>query len=137
MQEQSARTCIVDNHPGLLFWSIKVVITNRLSVVGRRKTGYASCMSSQTVTIEITPQTAAMLRAKAEAQGVSVDELLCLIFEAPNGKQENIDSLLDWEYLAECAADADPSITLIEVREALSKIPVSMTKDFYEERDER
>ncbi|MCI0388184.1 MAG: hypothetical protein MOB07_05375 [Acidobacteria bacterium] len=94
-------------------------------------------MNTQTVTIEVAPQTAAMLQAKAEAQGVSLDELLRLVFEAPNEKEESLDSLLDWEYIAECTAEADPSITLEEVREALSKIPCSMTEDFRRERDER
>lgn len=97
-------------------------------------------MGNQMVTIEVAPQTAAMLQAKAEAQGVSLDELLRLVFEAPEApeeNEENLDSLLDREYIAECAADADHSITLEEVREAMSKIPGSMTDDFRRERDER
>jgi len=94
-------------------------------------------MTGQTVTIQITQQTAAMLQARADAQGVSLDELLRLLFEAPNGRQENLDALLDWEYIAECAAEADPSITLEEVRQGLSKIEGSMVEDFRRERDER
>ena len=47
------------------------------------------------------------------------------------------DALLDLDYIAECSLLADPAITLTEVREALSKIPGSMTGDFYRERDER
>ena len=89
------------------------------------------------VTIEVAPQTAAMLKAKAEAQEVSLDELLRLVFEALEENEKNLDSLLDREYIAECAADADHSITLEEVREAMSKIPGSMTDDFRWERDER
>lgn len=45
-------------------------------------------MEPQTVTIEVAPQTAAILQAKADAKGVSLDELLLSTFEAPNGKQE-------------------------------------------------
>ena len=94
-------------------------------------------MKTQTATIEVAPRTAAILQAKAEAQGMSVDELLRLVLEAPNEAEGSLDSLLDWEYIAECAAEADPSITLEEVRQALSKIPGSLTEDFREERDER
>jgi hypothetical protein len=93
-------------------------------------------MESQTVTIQIAPQTAAMLQAKATAEGVSLDELLLLTFEAPNGAKEG-ESLLDETYIAECAAEADPSITLAEVREALSKISGSMSDEVARERDER
>jgi len=94
-------------------------------------------MTEQTVTIQIAQQTAVMLQARADAQGVSLDELLRLLFEAPNGKQESTDALLDWDYIAECAAEADPSITLEEVRKGLSKIEGSMVEDFRQERDER
>ena len=94
-------------------------------------------MNTQTVTIEVTPQTAAMLQAKADAQGVSLDELLRSIFEAPNERKTILDSLVDWEYADECAAEADPTVTLEEVRTMLSKIPGSMVDDFRRERDER
>lgn len=53
----------------------------------------------------------------------------------PNGV--SVESLLDWDYITECAAEANPSVTLEEVRQALSKIPGSMTDDFRAERDER
>jgi hypothetical protein len=43
----------------------------------------------------------------------------------------------DTEYLAACAAEADPGISLEAVRAALAKIPGSMTADFIAERDER
>jgi hypothetical protein len=45
-------------------------------------------MEPQTVTIEVTPQTAAMLQAKATAKGVSLDELLLSVLEAQNGIAE-------------------------------------------------
>ena len=47
-----------------------------------------------------------------------------------------IDELLDVEYLQACAREADHSITLETVREALSRIPGSLTADFVAERDE-
>ena len=47
------------------------------------------------------------------------------------------DHLLDSDFLANCAKEADPSITLESVRQALSKIPGSMTDDFIAEREER
>lgn len=57
--------------------------------------------------------------------------------EALPREDEAVDDLLDHEYMTACAADADPSTTLEAVREALSKIPGSMTADFIAERDER
>lgn len=48
-----------------------------------------------------------------------------------------VEELLDWEYIRDCASAADPSVTLAEVQQALSKIPGSMTDDFSAERDER
>jgi hypothetical protein len=44
---------------------------------------------------------------------------------------------LDMECLKLCAAEADESISLEAVRDALSKIPGSLTADFIAERDER
>jgi predicted DNA-binding antitoxin AbrB/MazE fold protein len=44
---------------------------------------------------------------------------------------------LDTECLAACADEADDTVTLEEVREALAKIPGSLTQDFIAERDER
>jgi len=93
-------------------------------------------MESQTVTIQIALQTAALLQAKADAEGVSLDELLLLTFEAPNGVKE-AEALLDESYIAQCATEADPAITLAEVREALSKISGSMSDEVTRERDER
>lgn len=43
---------------------------------------------------------------------------------------------LDVEYLQLCATEADESISLEAVREALSKIPGSLTADFIAEREE-
>jgi len=55
----------------------------------------------------------------------------------PSTKEAIIDSLIDWEYADECAAEADPSVTLEDVRARLSKISSSMVDDFRRERDER
>lgn len=49
----------------------------------------------------------------------------------------NADDLLDWEYIRACQAEADPSVSLAAVRQALSKIPGTLTADFNAERDER
>ena len=49
------------------------------------------------------------------------------------------DSSEDWldnEYMQSCASKADDSISLEDVRKALSKIPGSLTNDFIQERDE-
>jgi predicted DNA-binding antitoxin AbrB/MazE fold protein len=47
-----------------------------------------------------------------------------------------VEELLDLEYLQACAREADHGISLEAVREALSKIPGSLTADFVAERDE-
>jgi hypothetical protein len=44
---------------------------------------------------------------------------------------------LDTECLRECAAEADERISLDSVRQALSKIPGSLTADFVQERADR
>jgi predicted DNA-binding antitoxin AbrB/MazE fold protein len=54
-----------------------------------------------------------------------------------NGTHPALEELLDTEFHAACAREADPSITLEAVRAALSSIPGSMTEDFIAERDER
>jgi flavin-dependent dehydrogenase/predicted DNA-binding antitoxin AbrB/MazE fold protein len=52
-------------------------------------------------------------------------------------EEDALDGILDREYMEECRAYADDTVTLEEVRAALSKIPGSMTADFIAERDER
>ena len=47
------------------------------------------------------------------------------------------EALLDTEFLAYCAQEADPSVTLEAVRTGLAQIPGSLTDDFVAERDER
>jgi hypothetical protein len=54
-----------------------------------------------------------------------------------NGTRSAAEELLDTEFHAACAREADPSITLEAVRAALSSIPGSRTEDFIAERDER
>jgi hypothetical protein len=46
------------------------------------------------------------------------------------------DSLIDHEFLAYCETQADDSVSLEEVRQALAKIPGSLTDDIRAERDE-
>jgi predicted DNA-binding antitoxin AbrB/MazE fold protein len=54
-----------------------------------------------------------------------------------NGTSAAEEELLDTEFLASCAREADVSVTLESVRQALAKIPGSLTADFIAERDER
>jgi hypothetical protein len=62
----------------------------------------------------------------------SVDLVLTpSFFESPNGEP-----WLDTECLELCAVDTDESISLEAVRQALSKIPGSLTAEFVAERDE-
>jgi predicted DNA-binding antitoxin AbrB/MazE fold protein len=46
------------------------------------------------------------------------------------------DDVLDAEFLENCRAEADPSVSLQAVREALAKIPGSLTDDIRAERDD-
>jgi predicted DNA-binding antitoxin AbrB/MazE fold protein len=59
-----------------------------------------------------------------------------LVLTPAYAKLPNCQPWLDTECLQFYAAEADESITLDEVRQALSKIPGSMTEDFVAERDE-
>jgi hypothetical protein len=47
------------------------------------------------------------------------------------------DSLIDHEFLAYCETQADDSVSLDSVRQALAKIPGSLVPDIRAERDER
>jgi predicted DNA-binding antitoxin AbrB/MazE fold protein len=47
------------------------------------------------------------------------------------------DDLIDTEFLAYCDTQADDTVSLEAVREALAKIPGSLTDDIRAERDER
>jgi len=47
------------------------------------------------------------------------------------------DDMIDTDLMAEAAEHADHSVTLEQVREALSSIPGSMDDDFAAEREER
>ena len=68
--------------------------------------------------------------------GLSEHELVTL--NIVNGTPASGDEdWIDAEFHAQCAQEADPTITLEAVRQALAKIPGSMTADFIAERDER
>lgn len=56
---------------------------------------------------------------------------------APVQNTPDEESCLDVEYMDICAQEADDSISLASVRQALAKIPGSLTADFAAERDER
>ena len=47
------------------------------------------------------------------------------------------EALVDEEFLAYCATQADETVSLEAVRQALAKIPGSLTDDIRAERDER
>jgi predicted DNA-binding antitoxin AbrB/MazE fold protein len=57
------------------------------------------------------------------------------VIVAPEAASE--EEWLDLECLQLCAAEADESISLEAVREALAKIPGSLTADFIQERADR
>ena len=61
-------------------------------------------------------------------------ERVLLTVESADIAEEN---LIDHEFLAYCETQADDSVSLEEVRQALSKIPGSLVDDIRAERDER
>jgi predicted DNA-binding antitoxin AbrB/MazE fold protein len=61
-----------------------------------------------------------------------MQRVILRIDERPNDAEE----LKDKDFLEYCQAEGDPSITLDEVRQALSVIPGSMTEACSAERDE-
>ena len=91
------------------------------------------------VTVNLPAATVERLKERAARSGQSLEMYLETLL---GNKTANVtplaeDEILDTDYLAECAKEADPSITLESVHESLSKIPGSMTQDFIAERDER
>jgi predicted DNA-binding antitoxin AbrB/MazE fold protein len=61
-------------------------------------------------------------------------ERVFLTVESAEAAEEN---LIDQEFLAYCETQADDSVSLEAVRQALSKIPGSLVDDIRAERDER
>jgi predicted DNA-binding antitoxin AbrB/MazE fold protein len=57
-----------------------------------------------------------------------------LTVESIEAAEEN---LIDHEFLADCETQADDSVSLEAVRQALAKIPGSLVDDVRAERDER
>src|SRR5260370_42212000 len=84
----------------------------------------------------IPPDQMESLIEKANENGATPEQFaLLLIVEGLSSRKgptgEN--GILDLEYIAACRAEADPSVSLAAVHEALSKIPGSMTPDFIAE----
>jgi hypothetical protein len=93
-----------------------------------------------TVTIDVSPEIEKKLHALAAQAGQSVEKYLQQLVESKalgeNSPTRAQETYLDTEFLQRCAGEADASVTLEGVRQALSKIPGSMTADFMAERDE-
>ena len=60
-------------------------------------------------------------------------EQVFLTIESSKAAEEG---LLDEEFLADCESQADDTVSLEEVRQALAKIPGSLNDDIRAERDE-
>lgn len=103
--------------------------------------GVIMSLLSQNQTLQINnipPDKMDALKEKASKSGATPEEYaLRLIVEGLSLQEHAINELLDLDYMAACGAEADPTVTLASVRQALSKIPGSMTADFIAERDER
>ncbi len=57
--------------------------------------------------------------------------------QANHGANASLDEMLDWDCIQEAQAIADPTVSLDDVRKALSKIPGSMAEAVIAEREER
>lgn len=66
-----------------------------------------------------------------------VMEALNNAVQSTNNAKDNIEDWLDWDCIREAAAEADSTVTLADVRQALAKIPGSMAESIIAERDER
>jgi len=85
----------------------------------------------------IPPDQMESLIEKANATGETPEEFALRLIVDGLSSQKNIvheNELLDLDYLAACRADADPTVSLAAVQQALSKSPGSMTSDFIAER---
>lgn len=90
-----------------------------------------------TLTIQVPEQVEVLLRAAAAAEGKPLEEYAANLLRSMAVPRAAVADWLDADYHAECEADTSPEYSLEAVREALSKIPGSMTADFISERDER
>lgn len=79
----------------------------------------------------------------AEAAGRNGKQPLDYIIDAlnhavqpNNGAKESLEYWLDWDCIRDAEAEADPTVTLEDVRQALSKIPGSMAEAVIAEREE-
>jgi hypothetical protein len=110
----------------------------RIHCVKAQKKGGAQIMS-MTITLpaelETKVQKAALQKGQVPAEYIL--EAIENAVQPKNGTLPSLDDLLDWEYMQDCQAEADPTVTLEAVRKALAKIPGSMSDDFSAERDER
>jgi hypothetical protein len=96
-------------------------------------------------TITIPADLEQQMQGKAKASGQQLEEFALDALRkavetpspalSPNGAED--DSWLDVEYMTACGKEADPSITLESVRQALAKISGSLADDVIAERDER
>jgi hypothetical protein len=91
------------------------------------------------VTVNLPAEIVERLKKRAADTGQTLEAYLEALLgtKTIDGVSLRDDELLDTEYMTECAKEADPTITIESVHEALAKIPGSMTEDFIAERDER
>ena len=78
---------------------------------------------------------AAALRGRQPLEYV-VDALNTAV-QSNIGTTESLEYWLDWDCIREAAAEADATVSLESVRNALSKIPGSMSEAIISEREER
>jgi hypothetical protein len=91
--------------------------------------------------IELPDAVYAALEEAARASGTTAAEWIAAHLQAPgtaNGaRTSSKDDWLDRDFLRTCAHEADDSVSLEAVRQALAKIPGRLADDIRAERDER
>ncbi len=90
-----------------------------------------------TITITLPPELEKQIRLQASLRHKPVEDLALNFIAQGLDDPRGDEHLLDVAYMDACAKDADPSVTLEEVRKILSKISGSLADTVIAERDER
>lgn len=88
------------------------------------------------ITINLPPELERQILLQANLRQKPVEDL-AINFIAQGLDVRGDEHLLDVAYMDACAKDADPKVTLAEVRTILSKISGSLSEVVISERDER
>ncbi len=90
-----------------------------------------------TITLTLPPELEKQIRLQASLRQKPIEDLAINFIAQGLDDSRGDEHLLDIAYMNACAKDADPSVTLEEVRKILSKISGSLAETVISERDER